>query len=249
MMRDAVATTRGPLTDDRCHKNHCSVVANIWRQSGGMNQCPDGRNKFNDKWDGTYKVDDPHLFRSIAWCGDPSWHPNCSSKRPDYHNDGGDRARFENNENNVARCPNGYYCSGLVHNPDGESWWWGKPHFLSNCRRYPDPGLCSVGLFDPNVVDENTRGDEMIRSCHQDYDPTKDDGSITKSTCAMKAFEFCVKEKRGHWAPEKCIEVIENCFASKDEFESRFKADINRLLIDYMIKVRELESKPQPTQG
>jgi hypothetical protein len=104
-------------------------------------------------------------------------------------------------------------------------------------------------LFDANVVDENSRGDEMIRSCHQDYDPTKDDGSITKSTCATKAFEFCVKEKRGHWAPEKCIEVIENCFASKDEFESRFKADINRLLIDYMIKVRALETKQPPTQG
>jgi hypothetical protein len=46
MMRDAVATP-GPSTEDRCGKNHCSVVASIWRQSGGMNACPDGKNKLN----------------------------------------------------------------------------------------------------------------------------------------------------------------------------------------------------------
>jgi hypothetical protein len=102
---------------------------------GWHERVPDGQNKFNDKWDGTYKVDDPHLeFWTVALH---------MVRRP-------------------LLAPELFFQETRLQSNDGSELVVGKPHYLTNCRRYPYTGLCSVGLFDANVVDVNTRNDEMI---------------------------------------------------------------------------------------
>ena len=221
-----------PLDETRRHPH--DVLAAIWRHSGGGDQaCPDGKNVFNAEWDGTYKVDDPLLFSRRVWCGEPRKVPVCSAKN--FAHNGTGSAVPDSDIHATSPCPTGYYCS-KIKQVDYDALGRREMHY-TKCRRYPDPGLCSVGLFKPPESDPLRDEDEMTLSCHKDYDASKN-----STKCVQTAFRFCVTDKKGHWAPEKCIELIDTLFAQRDEFE-KSRTAINRLLIEYLKIVRESESE------
>jgi hypothetical protein len=226
--------------------NH-DVLAKIWNlHTGGVvKACGVGKNNFNDEWDGTYKEDNTLLYSDVVWCGEQGKTPDCSSAKHGPNSPEGDA-----DSNATGPCPRGYYCSKVVVGYDKNYGAFKRNFFYSKCRRYPDPGLCSVRLF-KSTEDPSRDHDEMIRVCHKDYDPTRDDtnGNPLTTKCARKAFEFCIKEQKGHWVPGECKAILRRVFADKDALTTH-KTDINRMLVAYLKKVRDIESSPpNPTQS
>ena len=213
---------RPHISPSNPNKHHLTLNR-IWTAHGGNESCQGKGDMITDKWDGMFEASQS-LAGPAVYCDRDRCHSNRGTLKP------------PNKHYDTLKCPNGSVCKGIeIVDEDAFHFYW-----ETFCRRYPDPGLCSVGLFKGDLPDKHAgKFKGTLRECHPAYLRSIQSGECNSKQCETHAYKFCVLERNGHWAWEVCIRILKHELNTDDANEH--KERINALLVHYLKTVHEIE--------